>query len=315
MSAALGVLASCGFPAAGSRVTKSARVGLLSMVAQPFHDGLWQGLQVRGYIEGQNLAVERRSADGQTDRLPQLGAELASLKLDVIVAADTSAAQAARAATSTTPIVVVTSGDPVGNGLVASLARPGTNLTGTSSLIPELAGKRLELLQQLVPDATRVLVLVDSADPSIAQQQWDELRAEADAIGAQLQAQAVNGLADIERALPGKRDVDGVVSLLDPLTGGQPGDLVGLVAARSLGAIYPAREFVDVGGLMSYGPNLRDQFTTAATYVDRILRGARPAELPVDRASHFELVINRATAEALGLTISESALLMVDEVV
>jgi putative ABC transport system substrate-binding protein len=313
---ALGLLVGCGLPSAiVPPAKKIARVGFLSTQAHLFHEGLWQGLHERGYDGSQNLVIERRSADGQADRLPQLAGELASLKVEVIVAADTSSGQAARAATSTIPIVLATSGDPVRSGLMASFAQPGGNVTGIISLIPELAGKRLELLQQAVPDATRIMVLIDSSDPSIVTEQWDELQAQADATDTQLLTRQVNSPAEVERALTASRDADGLIYLLDPLAGGNPADVVRLAAAQRLAAIYPAREFVDLGGLMSYGPNLREEFALAATYVDRILRGASPTVLPVELPDRLELVINRKTAEALGLTISESVLLLVDEVV
>jgi len=284
---------------------------------QPFQDGLWQGLRARGYFEDRQIAVERRSAGDSANRLSQLANELADLKMDVIVAAGTAAAQAARDATSTIPIVVVSSGDPVKSGLVATLARPGSNLTGTTSLIPEITGKRLELLQQVVPDSRRVVVLVDSIDPTIADSQWEELQAGASAAGAQLQRLDVKGLEDVNRAFASipTPAADSLISLLDPLGGGSPTPLVELAARHRVAAIYPAREFVESGGLMAYGPNLREQFVRAAGYVDRILRGARPAELPIQRPDRFELVINRGTAEVLGISMTESALLLVDEVI
>jgi putative ABC transport system substrate-binding protein len=278
---------------------------------------LWQGLHAYGYTDGQNIATERRSAEGDPTRLAALARELVDLKVDLIVAAGTHAAIAARDATSTIPIVHVTSGDPVANGLVASVGRPGGNSTGSNSLIPELGGKRLELLQQLVPDASRIIVLVDASDPTIAESQWAELQAGATAAGVQLQRRQVRGLDDVERALQGVRgrSAEALISLLDPLASGNPPELVGLVAARGLAAIYPAREFVEVGGLMSYGPDLREQFLRAAFFADKILRGHKPADLPVERPARFELVINRRTAETLGISMTESALLQVDEVI
>jgi putative ABC transport system substrate-binding protein len=290
---------------------------LLAPSTQPYQDGLWQGLHAYGYSEGLNIAFERRFADGDPHRLPQLARELVDANVDLIVAAGTRAAIAARDATSTIPIVHVSTGDPVANGLVATLGRPGGNSTGTTSLIRELAGKRLELLQQLVPDASRVIVLVDAADPSIAESQWDELQAAANAARVQLQRSQVLGLADVEGALQDVRDrsSEALLSLLDPLASGDPADLASLVASKGLAAIYPAREFVQVGGLMSYGPALREQFQRAAFFADRILRGHKPADLPVERPARFELVINRRTAEVLGISMTESALLQVDEVI
>jgi putative ABC transport system substrate-binding protein len=294
-----------------------ARVALLALATQSSQEGLWQGLQATGYTAGQNIAIERRSAEGDPRQLAQLARELVDLKVDLIVAAGTPAALAARDATSTIPIVHVTSGDPVANGLVSSVGHPGGNNTGSTSMIRELAGKRLELLQQLVPDASRIIVLVDGSDLTIADSQWDELQAAATATRVQLQRRQVLGLEDVERALQGVRgrSADALISLLDPLASGNPSDLVGLVAARGLAAIYPAREFVEAGGLMSYGPDLREQFLRAAFFADKILRGHKPADLPVERPARFELVINRRTAEALGISMTESALLQVDEVI
>jgi putative ABC transport system substrate-binding protein len=317
-AATLGLLAGCGTPLGSARQpNRLIRVGLLSVNSQPFHDGLQHGLRAHGYVENQQLVIERRSADSQSNRLPQLATELVDLKVDVIVAAGTAAVQAARDAARTIPIVLVSSGDPVKGGFVSSLARPGGNITGTSSLIPELAGKRLELLQQVVPDTTRVIVLVDTSDPSIAASQWDELQAAADAAGARLEPVKVGGSQDVERALASvqKSAADSLISLLDPLADGSVMPLVQVTVTRKLPAIYPAREFVDAGGLMAYGPSLREQFTRAAVYVDRILRGARPSQLSVERPGRFELVINRGTAEALGISMTESALLQVDEVI
>jgi putative tryptophan/tyrosine transport system substrate-binding protein len=317
-AATLGLLAGCGTPLGLTRqFTRPIRVGLLSVDSQPFQDGLLQGLRAHGYVEDQQLAIERRSADSQPNRLPQLAAELVDLKVDVIVAAGTAAVQAARDATRSIPIVLVSSGDPVKGGIVSSLARPGGNLTGTSSLIPELAGKRLELLQQVVPDTARVVVLVETSDPSIAASQWDELQAAADATGARLEPVEVRATQDVERALTSVQNsaADSLISLLDPLAGGSVIPLVQVTATRKLPAIYPAREFVDAGGLMAYGPSLREQFTRAAVYVDRILRGGQPAQLSVERPGRFELVINRGAAEALGISMTESALLQVDEVI
>jgi putative ABC transport system substrate-binding protein len=290
---------------------------LLALSTQPYQDGLWQGLHTYGYSEGHNIAIERRSAEGDPHRLPQLAHELVAANVDLIVAAGTPAAIAARDATMTIPIVHVSSGDPVANGLVASVGRPGGNTTGTTSLIRELAGKRLELLQQLVPNAARIIVLVDASDSSIAESQWDELQAAANAARVQLQRSQVVGLADVDGALQDVSDssIEGLMSLLDPLASGNPADLVDLVAAKGLAAIYPAREFVQSGGLMSYGPDLREQFQRAALFADKILRGHKPADLPVERPARFELVINRRTADALGISMTESALLQVDEVI
>jgi putative ABC transport system substrate-binding protein len=318
-AAALCSLAGCGplWASSSRQTTRLPRVALLAFSTRPYQEGLWDGLHTYGYNEGHNVVIERRFADGDASRLVQLARELVDTNVDLIVAAGTRAAIAARDATSTIPIVHVSSGDPVANGLVATLGRPGGNSTGTTSLIRELAGKRLELLQQLVPDASRIVVLVDASDSSIAESQWDELQAAAKAARVQLQRSQVFGLADVESALQAVRDRSSEVlmSLLDPLATANPADLVGLVETKGLAAIYPAREFVEVGGLMSYGPDLREQFQRAAFFADKILRGRKPADLPVERPARFELVINRRTAQTLDISMTESTLLQVDEVI
>jgi putative ABC transport system substrate-binding protein len=269
-----------------------------------------------GYVEGQNIAFEYRSAENKLERLPDLAAELVRLKVDIIYATVTPAAQAAKNATKTIPIVFSASSDPVGFGLVASLARPGGNVTGMSNAGPDLSGKRLELLKEVVPGVSRVAVLWNSANAVIAHQ-VKETEAAAKVLGIQLQVVGVRGPDDIEGALAvsARGRVGALIVLADFLTVYHRGRIADLAAKNRLPAIYELREFVAAGGLMAYGPSLPDMGRRAAIYVDKILKGAKPADLPVEQPTKFELVINMKTAKALGLTIPQSVLLRADHVI
>ncbi len=276
-----------------------------------------QGLRELGYIEGQNILIEYRWADGRFERLPALAAELARSKVDVIVAQNTVAAVAAKNATSTIPIVLVTAGDPVGSGLAASLARPGGNVTGLS-LFPTLAisGKQLELLKEAFPTLRQVAVLANPANPPTADLLTETERA-ARYLGLQLHVVEVREPKDFDGAFTTIKS-NGLPALLviaDPLVNENRGRIVGFAATNRLPAIYPYRTFVDAGGLMSYGVDNSDLSRRAAIYVDRILKGAKPADLPIEQPAKFELVVNLKTAKSLALAIAPSLLLRADHVI
>jgi putative ABC transport system substrate-binding protein len=282
-------------------------------------DGFRQGMRDLGYVEGRNFVLEFRDAEGKLERLPALAAELVALKVDVIMVGGTLAALAAKQATTTIPIVFASAVDPVADGLVTSLARPGGNVTGLSALAPELAGKRLELLKQAVPGVGRVAVLWQPG--GFGERTVNDLRREADvaarALGVRLQFFEARGPDDFDRAFS---DMANARASATTLLGGtmfliERRRLVDLAAKNRLPAVYGLREYVDAGGLMSYGPNNADLFRRAATYVVKILKGAKPGDLPVEQPTKFELVINLKTAKALGITIPQSVLGRADEVI
>ena len=278
-----------------------------------------QGLRDLGYVEGRNVVIEHRSAEGKWERFPALAAELVALKVDVIVAANSLAVLPAKQATRTIPIVFTAVPDAVGSKLVASLARPGGNVTGLSALSPELVGKCLELLKQAVPAVSRVAVLWQ---PGVLGERTEKdmlkgADVAARALGLRLQFVAVRGPADFDRAF--SEMTRARAGALTVLTSGmffnERRRLVDLAAKNRLPAVYPWREGVDAGGLMSYGANIADLYRRAATYVDKILKGTKPGDLPVEQPTKFELAINLKTAKALGLTIPQSLLLRADEVI
>lgn len=275
-----------------------------------------QGLRELGYIEGRNILIEYRWADGRFERLPGLAAELVRLAVNVIVASNTPAALAARDATSTIPIILVTVGDPVGSGLVASLARPGGNVTGLS-LTPTLAisGKQLELLKETFPTVGHVAVLANPANlPTADLLTATELAAQSLRLRIRVvQVREPRKFDDAFAVMKNER-IPALLVIPDPLVNDNRDRIVAFAAANRLPAIYPYRTFVDAGGLMSYGVDLSDLSRRAATYVDRILKGARPADLPIEQPTKFELVINLKTAKALGLTIPPSVLLRADQI-
>jgi len=302
---------------------KIPRVGML-MPGPAAHSAvilkpLYRGLHELGYVEGQNLAVELRNADWKPDLLPALAAELLGLKVDVIVAWSTPAARAAKQVTNSIPIIAAVMADPVGDELVASLARPGGNVTGTTFLGPELVAKRLQLLRDVVPGLARVAALWhphaygERTMTNIVKAIEDA----AGTLGMQLQLAPADGPGDIASAFStmAKARADAFIVMPSPMLFGEHQHIVELAASNRLPGMYQAREFVDAGGLMSYGANLDDLFQRTAPYVDKILKGAKPAELPVERPTRFELVINMKTARALGLTINRDVQLVADELV
>jgi putative ABC transport system substrate-binding protein len=294
------------------------RIGVLRPGAAPDPrvEILRSGLRDLGYIEGQNLSLEIRYADGKTDRLPVLAAEFVQLKMDVILTMSTPAALAAKQVTGTIPIVFTNVGDPVGAGVVASLARPGGNLTGMSLLASELSGKRLELLKETVPKTTRVVMLWNSANTGMLLRAR-ETEAAAKVLGVTLRSQGVYDIDTFDSAFTAiARDrPDALLTLVDPFTMSQRRRIVEFAAQHHLPEMYEQREFVEAGGLMAYGPNAADAERRAAVFVDKILKGAKPADLPVEQPTKFELVINLKTAKALGLTIPQSVLIRADEVI
>jgi len=316
---ALGLLVAP-LPAAAQQPAKVPRIGFLggSAPAALAHslEAFRQGLRELGYVAGQNIALESRWAEGRFDRLPALAGELVRLRVDLIVTAGTPAAHAAKEATASIPIVAAAVGDPVGTGLVASLARPGANLTGLSDITVDLSAKRLELLKELVPTASRIAILWNPAHPTNPLQ-LRETRAAAQALGITLQSLEVQRSGELERAFAAiRRERAGaLVVLSDPFMLLHRGRLADLAANNRLPTMYPWREHVEAGGLMAYGVNLPDLFRRAATYVDKILKGAKPADLPVEQPMRFELVINMKTAKALGLTFPPSILIRATEVI
>jgi len=275
-----------------------------------------QGLRQLGYLEGKDIAIEYRYGEGKLDRLSELAAELVRLKVDVIVTAGPAPTRAAKAASSTIPIVMLQDADPVGNGFVASLARPGGNITGLSTLRPEISGKQLELLKETVPKVSQVAVFGTSTIPGHALQ-LREIGLAAGAFNIQLQYLDVLGSKDFETAFRAaiKGHADAIIFLGSSLLGPQRTRIFEFVVKNHLPAIYPGENFVEAGGLMSYGVNLPDLNRRAAVYVDKILKGAKPAELPVEQPTEFELVINLKTAKQIGLTIPPNILARADRVI
>jgi putative tryptophan/tyrosine transport system substrate-binding protein len=296
------------------------RIGYMGNLATSPHlrESFLQGLRDLGYIEGRSMMIEYRDAEGKLDRLPALAADLVALKVDVIVVTSTPAALAAQRATQTIPIVLGWVVDPVSSGLVTSLARPGGNVTGLSSLARDVVGKRLELLKQAVPGAARVAVLWHPGDygERTEREMHQEEDVAARALGVRLQVLEARGPEDFGRAFSdmAKGRADAVAVQSTNVFFNQRRRLVDLAAQHRLPAMYSTREFVDAGGLMSYAANTADLLRRAATYVDKILKGVRPADLPVEQPTRFELLINLKTAKALGLRIPPSLLQRADEV-
>jgi len=273
-------------------------------------------MRALGYVEGQNLVLEYRAAAGHYERFPDLAAELVRLKVDVLMMGSTPAALAAKHATTTIPIVMVAMGDPVGSGLVASLARPGGNITGSSGLQPEVVGKQLEFLKAVLPTVSRVAVLWNPANP-VAALMVREADVAAQALGVQLHLLAARGPDAFDSAFAAMTSAHAgaLLILADPMFLQHRRRLAALAATSRLPTIHNVRAFVEAGGLLCYGVSQPDQWRRAATYVDKILKGAKPADLPVEQPTKFELIINLKTAEALGLTIPPTLLFQADEVI
>ena len=321
----LGTLGLLGVPSAvQAQPGTGPRIGYLAAdltgkAGAHLRDAFLQGLHDLGYIEGRNLVIEYRDADGRFERFPSLAAELVALKVDVIIAPVTPAARAAKQATATIPIVFAASSNPIGNGLVTALARPGGNATGLTFFTPELVGKSLELLKQAVPGLLRVGALWTPGEFGTDAERDLLKGAEvaAQALGVQIQFVEARQPSDLDRAF--SEMIKARAGALTVLPGTmflvQRSRIADLAAKSRLPAVFPYREGVDAGGLMSYGPNVPDLYRRAASYVDKILKGAKPADLPVEQPTKFELVINLKTAKALGLTIPPSLLRRADKVI
>jgi putative ABC transport system substrate-binding protein len=316
LAVALGLLAASR-PAIAQRPARIPVIGVLMAAAGPRDsvvEAFRQGLREQGYVEGRNIAIEFRGARGRPERLPVLARELVRLNVDIIFTGPESSLRAAKQATSTIPIVMVAHDyDPVASGLIGSLARPGGNITGVSSLQSELIGKRLELLREVLPGISRVGVLWDS----FGERQLRELENAARSLGVQLQPVELKAPYDFESAF--KTAVRGgaraLVVLFSPVFYVQRSRIAALAAKSRLPAIYQDRDFVEAGGLISYGPSYADTFGRAAYFVDRILKGAKPGDLPVEQHRKFPLAVNLKTASALGLTIPQSLLVQADQLV
>ncbi|HXZ47088.1 MAG TPA: ABC transporter substrate-binding protein [Pseudolabrys sp.] len=306
--------------AARAQKTKIPRVGYLFSFTEPEGRHLWdacrEGLRELGYVDGQNIVLEPRWAQGQHDRLPALANELVRLNVNVIVAAATPASLAAKAASSTIPIVIVAVGEPVKTGLVANLAHPGGNVTGLSLLTLDLSGKRLELLHECLRELAQVAVLMNPDNP-ISAIFLSETQAAAQRLGIRLQRLDARRSSDIEEAFSRATDsrVDGLIVFDDPVLWSFRQQIVTQAAMRKIPAVYGYREFVDSGGLMSYGPDRPDQYRRTAIFVDKLLKGSKPGDLPVEQPTKFALFINLKTAKALGATLPPTVLARADEVI
>lgn len=304
--------------AEAQRPNKTHRIGVLEpgSLASPRVVEFRNGLRDLGYVDGKNIAIVYRSAGGKFDRLPGLAAELAGLKLEVIVALSTLAARPAKKATGTIPIVFA-SGDPLGTGLVASLARPGGNLTGLTFFSPDLIGKRLELLKEIVPGFSRIAVLWNPEGPAKARE-FQKLKGEAQTLGVRLQSLEVRGpKPDLEGAFGAatREHAQALLVLGNPLTLSHRKRIAELAAQNRLPSMFDSEHFVEAGGLISYGPDFDDVYYRAAWYVDRILKGVKPADLPIEQPRKFDLVINLKTAKALGIEIPPEVLQRADKVI
>jgi putative tryptophan/tyrosine transport system substrate-binding protein len=276
-----------------------------------------EGLRERGYVEGRNVVLETRFAEGRQERLPALAAELARLNLDVIVTGSNPVIAAVKEATATIPIVMAVSRDPVGSRFIASLAHPGGNITGMANdPLPEIFAKNLAILKEAAPRLSRVAFLWNPVPPG-AEAPKKAVESAARNLGLAFQSVEIRAGNECEAAFASivRERANGVVVAQDPLTLNSRSQIVRLSERSRIPAVYPVREFSEIGGLMSYGPNLVDQFRRAATYVDKILKGARPSELPIEQPTKFELVINLKTAKTLGLTIPQSLLVQADQVI
>jgi putative ABC transport system substrate-binding protein len=301
---------------------KIARIGYLEASmpqngSSRFLDDLRQGLRDLGYVEDKNLQLEIRWGEGKLERLPALADELVGLHVDVIVAVNSPSIRAAKQATQTIPIVMPLSSDPVGDGLVASLARPGCNITGLSMMSPELGVKRMQLLKETFPKLSRPVAVLWNPDYVGMVARFRQAQGAAPSVGMGVRSVEVRDSPELERALVSmdREPPDALLILADPLTLNQRLRIVEFAAEERLPAMYEVSQFVDAGGLMSYGPNVDKLVSRAATYVDKILRGAKPADLPIEQPATFELVINLKSAKALGIAIPQSILLQADRVI
>jgi putative tryptophan/tyrosine transport system substrate-binding protein len=311
-----GGLAALPLVARAQQSGKIWRIGFIAHRYEKFYDPLFQGLRELGYTEGQNLIVERRYAEGHVERFQEFAAEMVRLKVDVIIVVTTPAAFAARNETTTIPIVHPAAIDPVGTGLIASLAHPGGNITGLAVLNAETSAKRLELLREVVPGLSRGAVLWNAANPANGLA-WKETEGAGRALGVALQSQEVRAPKDFEGAFAAiaQQHPDILLVLQDALTLEYRKEIIGFALREHIPGMYVGKEWVEEGGLMSYGDRLPERYRRAADLVDRILKGAKPADLPVEQPTTFELVVNLKTAKAIGLTLPPAFLARADQVI
>jgi putative ABC transport system substrate-binding protein len=320
VSTAAGALFARALPANAQLAKKVPRIGVLhpgaSATSSQLAAAFTQGLRERGYVEGQNVVVERRFGDNRAERISEIATELVRLKVDVIVTSSDVGIAAVKQQTGTIPIVMANSTDPVGTGFVASLARPGGNITGHSGISPELSAKRLEVLKEIVPGLTRVAIMWNP-DARGAVLDYKETESAARSLRLQLQSVEVSRADDFDRAFSALTTgrAEALIVVGSPLVFTNRDQIASLAMQNRLPSMYGQREFADAGGLIAYGSNLADNWRRAATYVDKILKGAKPGELPIEQPTKFELVINLKTAKALGLTIPPSLLRRADEVI
>jgi putative tryptophan/tyrosine transport system substrate-binding protein len=306
------------YSVAGAQPAGIPRVGILGVSSASFLsalvDAFRQRLRELGYVEGKNIVIEYRYAEGKLERLPDLAAELVRLKVDVIVASAPAAISAAKQANPTMPLVFTSARDPVGSGLVSSLARPGGNITGLSLMTPDLDGKRLGLLKEAFPKVARVAFLWTGTSRGKA---LTDMEAAAKGLGLKLQSLPVRSLDDFERAFAqAKREgAQALITSASPVINAQQGQVLEFAAKNRLPAMYPSSEFVEAGGLMSYAPSYADLFRRAADFVDKILKGTKPADIPVEQPKRFEFLVNLKTAKQIGLTIPPSVLARADRVI
>lgn len=306
-------------PTAGAQQPgKVYRIGILEAIPAAQNtanlDALRSGLRERGYVEGRNLVIEYRSADGRSERFPDLAADLVRRKVDLIVARGTPATTAAKNTTQTTPVVMATMGNP--HPIVASVAQPAGNITGVTTFSTELTGKRMELLKELVPGLSRMALLHNMGNPAVPPE-WEETRAAARILGVEAELLDVRNTEDLGRAFESaaRRHVDALIIGADGLTQMHQQMIVDGAARLRLPAVYPARAFVAAGGLLAYAISYPDLYRGLAAFIDKIFKGARPGDLPIEQPTKFELIINATTAKTLGLTIPQSVLLRADEVI
>jgi putative tryptophan/tyrosine transport system substrate-binding protein len=305
--------------ASAQQPTQLAKIGFLRAAApnEREFNAFRGGLRALGYVEGRNIVIEQRYASGAYDRVPELAADLVHLNMDVIAVDGPPAAKAVKAATASIPIVFTLVADPVAEGLATSMSRPGANLTGlTSSVGFQLAGKRVELLKDIKPDLARLAVLKNPNQP-ISSPLLSETEKAAGVLGLTVRTFDARSSGDLPAAFAAMAEwrADGLITLNDGMLYSQRERIVALARESRLAGVHPETGFVEAGGLVSYGPNMPDLFLRAATYVDKILKGAKPADLPIEQPTRFELVVNLKTARALGLTISRDFLLRADEVI
>jgi putative ABC transport system substrate-binding protein len=295
---------------------KMWRIAFITHVPQDIYEPLFEDLRELGYVEGQNIIIERRYAEGRPERFQEFAAEMVRLKADLIITTTTPGALAAKNATTTIPIVIPTAIDPVGTGLIASLAHPGGNITGGAILTGEMAAKRLELLKEMVSSLSRTAVLWNSANPA-NELAWKETQGAARALGVTLQSHEVQGTKDLEVAFArmSEEHIDALFVLDDALTVQYRKEIADFAMQKRVPSMFAAKDRVEAGGLMSYGPRYSEMMRRAASLVDKILRGAQPANLPMEQPTMFDLVINLKTAKAIGLTVPPTLLARADEVI